>query len=55
MTQFEQFVSRHGEPAVLAILENWERHMGVRASVTEPLSKRWAALMQDSAEDRKAA
>jgi len=55
MTQFDEFVSRHGEPAVFAILENWERHMGVKSNVTESLSQRWQALMQDAREERQAA
>lgn len=55
MTNFDEFVSRHGEPAVLAIIENWERHSGVQTSAGECLSRRWQVLMQGTGVDRKAA
>ena len=46
MTQFEAFISRHGEPAAQALLENWERFMGIRHSMMDSLEQRWLTFMQ---------
>jgi len=42
---FGRFVSRHGEHAVLGILENVERREGVRYSEPLDLEVRWNAVM----------
>lgn len=48
MISLESFIARHGEPAAQAILENWERHIGVRHNVTTPLEQRWREFMNDN-------
>jgi hypothetical protein len=44
MPDFEQFMSRHGEPATQALIETIERHSGVRGRDVLPLDARWKAL-----------
>ncbi|MEJ0063926.1 MAG: hypothetical protein WDO70_12250 [Alphaproteobacteria bacterium] len=45
---FMTFLTRQGEPATAAIVENWERHVGLRADAATPLERRWAIMMEDS-------
>ncbi|MEJ0061667.1 MAG: hypothetical protein WDO70_00310 [Alphaproteobacteria bacterium] len=42
---FNAYVMRQGEPAITAIIENWERLVGLRAEAETPLEQRWAAMM----------
>ena len=44
MPDFEKFMSRHGEPAMQALIETIERHSGVRGRDLLPLDVRWKAL-----------
>lgn len=41
MDSFETFVSKHGETGAQALLENWERFMGIMHPVTLSLERRW--------------
>ena len=50
MIQFETFVARHGEHGVQALLENWERHRGIRPSDPMPLERRWEIFMRETSE-----
>jgi hypothetical protein len=45
MIDFEQYLARHGEFGVQAIIERWERYEGIRSGVDVPLKDRWMALM----------
>lgn len=45
MLDFNQFVSRHGEFGVQAILERLERYEGVRHNEPLDLQTRWNAIM----------
>ena len=51
---FPGFLMRQGEPAVLAIIENWEFHVGVRGEITVSLEDRWDRMMQLSRESQAA-
>ena len=42
---FKTFLARQGEPAILALIENWERSVGFKAEVTTPLEQRWTMMM----------
>ena len=42
---FNTFIARHDEPAILALIENWERSVGFKAEVTTPLEQRWTMMM----------
>ncbi len=57
MLQFDQFVSRHGEVAAQAILENLEKFEGIRGNALLSLEDRWHTVMQahDNSEQRLAA
>jgi hypothetical protein len=46
MPDFEQYVARHGEFGVQAIIERLERYEGIRSRIGVPLEERWAFLMQ---------
>ncbi len=46
MLEFDKFVARHGEVVAQAILENLERHEGVRSASVVPLQQRWHNLMR---------
>jgi hypothetical protein len=48
MTNFETYVSRHGEFGVQALIERIERYEGIRASIVLSLEERWNLLMQPS-------
>ncbi|MEJ0063310.1 MAG: hypothetical protein WDO70_08945 [Alphaproteobacteria bacterium] len=45
---FSQFLARHSEPAITAIIENWERREGIHPAIEASLEERWNALMQAS-------
>ncbi len=45
MPDFEKYIARHGEYGVQAIIENWERHQGIRANAETPLKVRWIAFV----------
>jgi hypothetical protein len=45
MPTFEQFVHRHGETGAQALLENIERHVGLRTRLGMPLETRWSELI----------
>jgi len=47
MLEFDKFVARHGEVVAQAILENLERHEGIRSNTGAPLQQRWHRLMRD--------
>ncbi|MDD3288774.1 MAG: hypothetical protein PHX43_07225 [Alphaproteobacteria bacterium] len=49
MTDFEAFLSRHGEVSVLAMLENWERFRGIKHSHLASLEQRWNTFMRETA------
>ncbi len=52
MPNYNEFMMRHGEFGIQAIIERIERQEGVVVSSDRPLEERWEALMQDQ---RKAA
>jgi hypothetical protein len=55
MPDFEKFISRHGEPAMQALIETIERHSGVRGRDLLSLEERWKALgVRRVANDNKA-
>lgn len=37
---------RLGEPAALAIIENWERHAGIKTDALLPYEQRWSLMMR---------
>lgn len=41
MDRFETFMSKHGEHGIQAILEDWERHVGVSQEHLMTLEQRW--------------
>ncbi len=44
MFDFDAFVTRHGEVAAQAMLENVERFKGIKRDVTVSLEERWHLL-----------
>jgi hypothetical protein len=50
MPRLENFIQRLGEPAILALIENWERSVGFKAEVTTPLEQRWTMMMHGQAD-----
>ncbi|MDD5586875.1 MAG: hypothetical protein PHY92_07975 [Alphaproteobacteria bacterium] len=56
MSKFEEaFFNRHGEHGVQALLENWERHRGIRRSDPMPLERRWEIFMMETSAPAMAA
>ena len=55
MPQYHEFLARHGESAVQAILDNLEYVEGMRSEKIMSLEERWERLMQIGAERRHAA
>jgi hypothetical protein len=55
MLDFEKYVARHGECAVQAIIEQAERHQGLRNRIGTPLEERWIAVMQPNSEQHQLA
>lgn len=55
MEQLDTFISRHGEHGVQALLENWERYMGIRRVFPMPLERRWELFMSATSEPAFAA
>jgi hypothetical protein len=55
MLDFEKYVARHGEFGVQAIIEQAERHQGLRNRIGTPLEERWAAVMQPLPEQHQLA
>ncbi len=47
MPDFDEFIMRHGEFGVQAIVERLERVEGVCGEKLLPLEQRWNALMSD--------
>ena len=47
MIHFEAFLAKHGEVVVQAVLENWERFMGICHSAPVSLEDRWQSFMQE--------
>ena len=45
MPDYYEYMTRHGEFGVQAIIEQIERCEGIVANTNIPLEKRWAALM----------
>lgn len=54
MEQFESIIMRHGEAGVQSILENWERHSGVRYSEPMPLDRRWQNFIAATNDNNRA-
>ena len=48
MLSFDQYVMRHGEFGVQAIIERLERYEGIRNRIGISLEERWDALMQQA-------
>jgi len=46
MLRYEDYISRHGEFGVQAIVEHLERYEGVGSSIYASLEERWNSLMQ---------
>jgi len=46
MPNYNDFMMRHGEFGIQAIVERIERQEGVASSEVRPLEERWEALMQ---------
>ncbi|MDE1902044.1 MAG: hypothetical protein KGI37_10445 [Alphaproteobacteria bacterium] len=46
MLNFDQYVMRHGEFGVQAIIEQIERSEGIHPNTCIPLEKRWESLMR---------
>ena len=42
---FNQYLSRHGEDGIQAIIERLERYEGVKADIAASLEERWNLLM----------
>ncbi len=55
MERFETFLARHGEHGAQALLENWERHQGIKHPHTMPLERRWEIFMRETSERAQAA
>ena len=53
MLDFEQYVARHGEFGVQAIIERLERYEGINASIALSLEERWNVLMNDHLAQQK--
>jgi hypothetical protein len=49
MPDFHNFMMRHGEHGIQAIIEQIERYEGVRSRNNQTLEDRWDALMQKPA------
>ena len=47
MLDFEQYIARHGEFGVQALIERLERYEGICASLSLSLEDRWNTLMSD--------
>ena len=47
MLDFNQYVSRHGEHGVQAIIERLERYEGIKSDISVSLEERWNFLMND--------
>jgi len=50
MLDYKQYLARHGEHGIQAIIEQVERCEGVRGNTTIPLEERWMRVMQDNAQ-----
>lgn len=48
MDKFETVTARHGEHGVQAILENWERYVGLRPDHHMTLEERWGRFMSST-------
>jgi hypothetical protein len=46
MPNYHQYLMRHGEHGVQALIERIERYEGIRANIILSLEERWAHLMQ---------
>lgn len=55
MKELETFISKHGEHGAQALLENWERHRGIRRSDPMPLERRWEIFMMETSAPAMAA
>lgn len=55
MEKFEAVVAKHGEHGVQAILENWERYMGMRCSAPMSLEDRWTMFIEMTTSPMRAA
>jgi 5S rRNA maturation endonuclease (ribonuclease M5) len=55
MLDFNQFIDRHGEIVVQALIENMERFEGLRVESTLPLVIRWQNLFARVSEQRRVA
>jgi hypothetical protein len=55
MPHFETFIARHGEIVAQAILENWERTVGIRHNDPVSLEDRWQAFIQEDVQPEFAA
>lgn len=55
ITDFETFISRHGEVVAQAVLENIERYEGVRSCVLASLEERWEKVMRRMPAEQMAA
>lgn len=45
MPSFDQYIARHGEYGVQAIIERLERYEGIRSGAEFPLEIRWTVVM----------
>lgn len=46
MDQFQAIISRQGEHGAQAILENWEKHVGIHHSSAMTLEQRWDRFLR---------
>lgn len=44
--KFETLLMKHGEHGLQAILENWERHQGIRYTKPVSLEERWEHFLR---------
>ena len=49
MTDFHNFMMRHGEASIQYIVEEMERNQGVFSATPKSLEDRWNAIMQEPA------
>lgn len=55
MPKFHDFMMRHGESGVQALVESVERYEGVKAMTGVSLEERWNAVMQEPVSEQRVA
>ena len=43
---FIELMRRLGEPAAIAIVDNWERYVGMQVNIVRPCEQRWILMMR---------